>query len=196
MLIALNVVSSSVSIDVGGFGNVIINDDDEAILTIIDVQGTESDGSISVTVELQGDTDAPFSVNLATGDLLDAAVGGTDYVPNVETLFFSGFDGEQQTFTVEVNDELVVEGDESFAILADQIDAAGRNVHFEGVSGPFGITEVGRLNLSLSASVAVDTVEGIAYVADRVEGLRVVDVRDPANPVEIGFYGTSPLSWR
>lgn len=31
---------------------------------------------------------------------------------------------------------------------------------------------------------------GHAYVADGRDGLRVIDIRDPANPVQVGFYDT------
>ena len=40
----------------------------------------------------------------------------------------------------------------------------------------------------IAYSVAVSG--GYAYVADGYSGLRVVDVSDPANPVETGFYDT------
>ena len=36
----------------------------------------------------------------------------------------------------------------------------------------------------------VEVVEGIAYIAYYIDGLRVVDLRDPQFPVEIGHYGT------
>ena len=38
----------------------------------------------------------------------------------------------------------------------------------------------------------VEVVEGIAYVSYYIEGLRVLDLRDPANPEEIGHYDTVP----
>ena len=38
----------------------------------------------------------------------------------------------------------------------------------------------------------VEVVDGIAYIAYYVDGLRVVDLRDPENPKEIGHYDTVP----
>ena len=38
----------------------------------------------------------------------------------------------------------------------------------------------------------VDVVDGIAYISYYIDGLRVVDLRDPANPKEIGHFDTVP----
>lgn len=36
----------------------------------------------------------------------------------------------------------------------------------------------------------VDYSESYAYVADDLDGLRIIDVSDPANPTESGYYDT------
>jgi choice-of-anchor B domain-containing protein len=38
----------------------------------------------------------------------------------------------------------------------------------------------------------VEVVDGIAYISYYLDGLRVVDLRDPQHPVEIGYYDTVP----
>jgi len=48
---------------------------------------------------------------------------------------------------------------------------------------------VGRVTLP-SAIRGIHVVDGYAYVADTDDGLRIVDVSDPAHPMEIGFYKT------
>jgi hypothetical protein len=57
---------------------------------------------------------------------------------------------------------------------------------------PFGATAlitVGALDTPGSA-LGVEVVDGLAYVADRGSGLRIIDVTDPAAPVELGALDT------
>ena len=41
-------------------------------------------------------------------------------------------------------------------------------------------------------ALGLDVVQGYAYVADK-QGLRVIDVRDPTSPVEVGFCETPKM---
>jgi hypothetical protein len=73
----------------------------------------ESAGSINVTVTRTGGSDGAVSINYATGN--GTATSGSDYTATSGTLNFA--DGEtQKTFTINVNDDAAVEGDETFNV--------------------------------------------------------------------------------
>lgn len=192
--IELSVVSASEPLDLSDVGVVTIEDDDEAVLSIASVAVDENAGVMDVTVQLQGQTDDAFTVELSTGDYLDGASGGIDYVSKLEVLTFSGFDGETHSFTVTINDDDVVEGDELFAIVADGLVTNGSNVHFAGFGGRVELFSAGQFTPASAFSLAVDwnATGDIAYLADGT-GLYVIDVSDPFNPVELGSY-VSPFS--
>ena len=188
-LIELSIDNASEPLDVSDRGIVYIADDDEAVLFITDVQVDEASGQLTVDVELQGDTDDSFTVDLSTGSFTGEAVEGQDFTSALETLFFSGFDGEVQTFSVSINDDDIVEGDERFAIVADAILSNGSNVHFAGFSGRIDVIEIDQFTpvSAFSQAVALNATGDVAYLAD-LTGFYVIDVSDPVNPLQLGSY--------
>jgi gliding motility-associated-like protein len=90
-----------------GVGSVI--DNDAANVTIDDITVNEDDiPAVAVfTVTLTGATPTGFTVNYATAD--DTALATEDYTSTSGTLSFSGTDGETQTISVGLLDDLVVE---------------------------------------------------------------------------------------
>lgn len=191
--ISLSVLSSVEPIDVSDVGVVSIEDDDEAVLLIQDVSISESGGPLTVDVVLQGDSDAGFTVDLLTDDSLGEAVSGVDFLSNFTRLSFSGFDGEIQTFTVDIIDDAIVEGDEQFEIIADRIVTNGSNVRFQSLSGPLELVPIDQFATpsTFSQAVDLDAAGNTAYLADS-GGLLVIDVSDPFNIALLGSY-TNPL---
>jgi hypothetical protein len=58
------------------------------------------------------------------------------------------------------------------------------------ISSPSSPTVVGRTDLLPEVVRGVAVVGGYAYIADYDDGLRVIDVSDPAHPAEVGHYDT------
>jgi hypothetical protein len=94
---------------------------------------TEGNGSgevaLTVTAVYSGDP-TPFSVDYETYDM--EAVGGTDYVHKTGTLQFSGADGQEVTFTVNVTRDSIVELDEHFGIRLLNASVADINLGSTG----------------------------------------------------------------
>ena len=89
-----------------------IQEDDNALLSIDDVQMLEGDsGAVNFvfTVTLDGEHGSPFSLGYATQD--GSAEAGSDYTSAAGTLSFDGNDGETQTLVVTVQRDTVVEAE-------------------------------------------------------------------------------------
>ena len=79
--------------------------------------------------------------------------------------------------------------DNNFLIVADERD--GFDGRIFDISDLNDVTEVSTFTSNPSAFVHNPYVRGdFAYMAHNREGLRVYDVVDPSNPVEVGFYDT------
>ena len=112
-----NVIASSVpadSINVSATATGTITDNDTASITIEDTTVTES-GVLTFTATLDSTVDGGFTVDTIFNDL--TAIGsGIDYDSNTQTLSFIGTAGETQVFTVAVNNDLLIEGSETFEV--------------------------------------------------------------------------------
>ena len=84
-----------------------ITDNDAANVTIDDIVVNEDNSQAEFTVTLTGNTPFGFTVNYATAD--DTAFNPEDYISTSGTISFAGNDGETQTITVSLVDDLVVE---------------------------------------------------------------------------------------
>ena len=103
-----------------------INNDDSAVITVIDVAADETDPiylgqgtgitSFVFKVTLSHAVEAGLSVAIATVDDT-ALIGNSDYYAASTTLNFAGALGEQHTFTVTVNGDNIVELDETFDVI-------------------------------------------------------------------------------
>ena len=112
--------------------NVVISDNDAALISINDVSIVESDAGTTdyvFTVTLNSAVDTAVSLNYATADG-GATTAGSDYTATSGTLNFAGTAGETQTITVSVAGDEIVELDELFLVNLSAISASGRNVTF------------------------------------------------------------------
>jgi hypothetical protein len=59
------------------------------------------------------------------------------------------------------------------------------------VADPTSPHSVGVLDTWAALDVAVAVTDSFAYVADEASGLRVIQITDPTNPQEVGYYNTA-----
>ncbi|GAA4356577.1 hypothetical protein GCM10023151_04630 [Kangiella marina] len=142
-----NLSNSLVTIsDSQGVGT--ITDNDNASLAINNRAVSEADGTATFTVTLTGDVQGGVSVDYATAD--NTALSGSDYTAATGTLNFAGTNGEQQTITVTITDDAVVESSESYF------------VNLSGISNPVVTLAdgqgIGIINDNDNASLAIDDV--------------------------------------
>jgi len=128
----------------GPTGTGTITNDDAATLSIDDVTKAENaDGGATTdfvfTVTLDLEVDAGLTVDYGTGDNT-ATTAGSDYVANTNQLSFGGTAGETQTITVTVNNDDIVEADETFGIQLTNLQANGRSVTIADADGVATIT--------------------------------------------------------
>lgn len=110
-----------------------ITNDDAATISIADVTTTETDSGTTTfdfVVTLSAAVDTTVTAVSSTADDT-ATVADSDYVAlTAETVQFVGTAGEQQTVSVSVTGDRIVEADEAFQVLLTSLEAAGRNVSF------------------------------------------------------------------
>ncbi len=99
-----------------GAGVGVIEDDDEAVLTVSDARGEEGEGLV-FTVTLDNEVQSGFTVRPVFTD--GSAEEGSDYRENRPALEFSGTAGESHTFEVSSLEDGVVEYDEDFTVGLD-----------------------------------------------------------------------------
>ncbi|MFP2997664.1 Calx-beta domain-containing protein, partial [Spongiivirga sp. MCCC 1A20706] len=95
-------------------GSITINDDDSSSIAINDITVNEADGTATFTVTLTGAVDSAFSVNY--GSLNNAAIAPGDYIANSGTLNFTGTNGETEIITITINNDNLVEPDETYFV--------------------------------------------------------------------------------
>lgn len=101
-----------------------IRNDDAAAVTIADASGNEGDGPIMLTATLDNAVQGGFTVNVSTTDGT-ATIADSDYTPvSGQTLTFVGTAGETQTFTVSPTNDLVIEADETLAVVMSGLSTA------------------------------------------------------------------------
>ncbi|WP_172435849.1 Calx-beta domain-containing protein [Sediminicola luteus] len=79
----------------------------------------EAAGTISLDVVLTGNVDGGFSVDFATAN--GSAEAGNDYTANNGKLDFAGTNGEIQTITVQITDDVLIENTEDFFVNLSNI---------------------------------------------------------------------------
>ncbi len=84
-------------------------------LTVTNVAIDEANGVATVHVTLDADVAGGFTVDYTTVD--DVAVQGSDYTLTAGTLSFAGNSGEQQSFNIPINDDVVAELDERLQVV-------------------------------------------------------------------------------
>ena len=98
-----------------------------AAVTIDDVTVSE-DGTMTFTATSDTAVSGGFTVNVTFGGGT-ATGGGTDYDSTDQTLTFAGAVNETKTFTVNLNDDAIVESDETFTVSM-------------ATSSPSGVTDI------------------------------------------------------
>ncbi|MEL6477685.1 MAG: ExeM/NucH family extracellular endonuclease [Pseudomonadota bacterium] len=112
-------------------GTIIDNDVANGEISINDVTVNEDAGVATFTVTLTALTGAftdLFGVEFSTSN--GTAVAGEDYTETsgtlpITSLLFNGDDGETQTISVPITDDMLVEGDETFTVTLGQIFVSG-----------------------------------------------------------------------
>ncbi|QDV18654.1 Calx-beta domain protein [Gimesia panareensis] len=141
-------------------GEVTIQDDDQAHLSIGDVTVDENAGTAAVVVSLDIQVDTAITVDYATAD--QSASAGNDYSSQSGTLTFNA--GElTQTITVPIVDTDLVENEEFFLVNLSQLQASQRNVVLTDNQGKVTVTDDDQARLTI-ADVTVDESAGTAQV--------------------------------
>ena len=192
------VIATITSVNNGNIGTasdtVTIADDDNASVTVEDVSVNEGAGTATFTITLDnavaGGTDVNYSFTDGT-----ATGGGTDYDDTAGTVTFAGIAGETQTFTVNIIDDGLVEGDETFTVNLDAVNpqvtdtdtATGTindndNLQVSVIASVATASEPatdGEFTVSLSAPSATDTTVTLSYAGTA------------ADPADYGLTGAS-----
>jgi len=168
-----NVILSNV---IAGGKNVTISDntgvgtitnDDAATFAIDDVtieENANGDGATTYTftVTLTGDVDQFVSIDYATSDGT-ATTGDSDYIATNGSLTFAGTNGETQTFTVDVNHDVVLESDETFNVTLSNVIAGGKNVTISDNNGVGTITNDDTATISINDVTLTENADGSGY---------------------------------
>ncbi len=157
-------------------------------LTIEDVtqaEGNDGDTEFTFTVSLDGDIadDLTFDFEIVA-DTADAAdFGGS--LPTGSGTILAG--SVSTVITINVSGDMVVEDDETFFVELSNIQSGELPLEFAANDlARVEMNELGFFNTPTSA-IGVDVVDDVAFVADNFQGLRIVDVMDPAMLAELGF---------
>ena len=109
--------------DTENVATVTITDNDAADLTIADVEVDESAGTVDVTVQLSNPLSVDLTVNVATAGGT-ASGAGVDYTVPTNTLTFTAGTTER-TIMVPINDDNIVENNETFTVTVSNPNTAG-----------------------------------------------------------------------
>ncbi|NNC35005.1 MAG: hypothetical protein HKO09_09020, partial [Croceitalea sp.] len=95
--------------------NIFVSENGDPIgLSIDDITINENVGNAVLTITHIGNVSGGFTVNHATVD--SSAEQPADYVQNTDNTSFAGLQGETQTITIAINDDSVIELDESLLV--------------------------------------------------------------------------------
>jgi len=109
----------------------IVDDDDPPSVSIADISGSESSGSLTFTLTLSSASGLPVSVTAQTADC--SALAGSDYTAAGPAVLSFAPSVTSQTYTVAVLDDALDETDETFVInLTDPINATIAGAQAEG----------------------------------------------------------------
>lgn len=108
--------NTAYSVDTSGndTASLTIADNDTAILTIANASFAENAGTVTVTATLDKEVVDGFAVDVTvTGG---TAISGNDYIFTSQTLNFTGVAGEPQNISIELNNDELVEPDETITL--------------------------------------------------------------------------------
>ncbi|NKI30307.1 Calx-beta domain-containing protein, partial [Croceivirga thetidis] len=99
-------------------GRIIDNDEEPGVTGVAfeftEVTVNEGDGTATFNVILTGNFAEPFTIDFATSD--GTATDGSDYTGETGQLTFAGTDGEVQSVTIDIIDDLIIEPGEDFLV--------------------------------------------------------------------------------
>ena len=147
---------------------VIIDDDNNALLTMANVAVSEADGTASVIVSVDVPISGGFTVDVATA-AGGTATAGVDYIalPSQTLIFAGDTPGETQTIMVIINDDAVAEGVESFMVSLSVLGGTSSTVGLP-VAATVSIADNDSAALSM-ADVEVSEGDGTAMVTVRLD---------------------------
>ncbi|QDU11901.1 Calx-beta domain-containing protein [Gimesia aquarii] len=141
-------------------GEVTIQDDDRANLSISDLTINESAGTASITVTLDEQVDTSVSVEFVTSD--QSAIAPGDYLHQSDTLIFNPGESSKTIEVPIVNSDLI-ESDESFFVNLSNLQANGRSVNITDHQAEITILDDDHAKVSVN-DVSVDEAIGTATV--------------------------------
>ncbi len=112
--VALGVPTNGVGI-AGSPATGTINNDDNATVTIANINGDEDNGAIQVSATLDLAVDGGFTVQVSSADGT-ATLANNDYTGILQTLTFDGTVGEVENFNITPIVDAVIEGDETVIV--------------------------------------------------------------------------------
>ncbi len=120
--------SSSTLVTIGDTtGIATIVDDDIANLAIQDITVNEGEAKANFDVVLTGGTVSDsFSVDYATENRI--AISGEDYSKKTGTLSFNGTEGEIKTIAVNISEDTLIEGVETFKVVLSNLSSTTVNM--------------------------------------------------------------------
>ena len=145
----------------------------QAAVTIGDVTVAEN-GTMTFTAT-SADATAAFTVDVAFTDGT-ATGGGTDYDSGVQSLSFSGAAGEAKTFTVTLNNDVIVEDSETFTVNMQNINPAATTVITDTAVGTITDNDTATVTVGDVTAAENGTITFTAQVDNAVAGGFTVDV--------------------
>ncbi|WP_417375975.1 Calx-beta domain-containing protein [Gimesia maris] len=167
-----------------------ITNDDELIISVADVSQSEGDGGTSTMT---------FTVSLNVTVNEDVSFDYTTVTDSADTSDFTPTSGygvilagqTSTTIEVTINGDIGVELDEQYFVELSNTHTSNTNIPIQ--FSLLNALSIDQLNPTISpnSSNNVQVVGNIAYVANGSYGLQILDISDPTNISQLGFFYSS-----
>ncbi len=149
-----------------------IENDDVATVTIADASVTEGDAGtsgIELIATLDAGAEGGFLTTLDVTTMPGTADVGSDYVSSTEIASFAGNAGEEYTFTVTINGDMALEGDETFTAAltgpdGNSFDAADLTLETDAV-GTILNDDAAAVAIAFQSATETEATQGIEVYA-------------------------------
>ncbi|WP_237487955.1 Calx-beta domain-containing protein [Hufsiella arboris] len=173
----------------------VISDNDAASISIADVTVNENAGTATFTVKLTGNIQNAFDFDYATAD--GTALAGSDYTAKSGTLNFAGgsVNGAVKTITIDINDDNLVEEDETYNITLSDITGGLATISQASAIGTIVNNDADVINDNLIATEDQE-IDLIVLANDKLTGIygtgyKITSVTNPSKgTVAINTDGT------
>lgn len=173
-----------------------ILNDDSATVTINNVSKLESEGNFVFTATLSNPVDSNVSVEVytqhGTGLITDSDYNAVDPLTPI-ILNFTPNGALTQNFTITVNDDNIVEGDEFFSTILANLDAALRNVSVSNGTNQGHIRDNDSAKLSITPVIDTENHSPFQFL---VQLSNPVDVAITVDASTIDGTATSPNDYQ